>query len=195
SKILANTKKGKLPKTVNININSLDGINNNGKTLIHYNIYSPTKLSKYLKSTKWAPSKNAFIKALAKKITKGKKTDYEKAEAIFNWLNKQTNYSFYYNSKYGAIKTIKLKKGNCVDISHAYTAIARSIGLPTRYIHGKCTFKSGKPKRTGHVWVQVLVNKVWIPVDLSNLKNRFGAIVSWNPYTYKKYSVLSKTPW
>ncbi|KZX15054.1 transglutaminase-like superfamily protein [Methanobrevibacter cuticularis] len=193
SKILAITKYNHLPKTVYINLDKQDAINNNGKTLKLYNNYKKTDLSKYLKSTSWTPSKSTYIKNLAKKITKGKKTKYEKAEAIFNWTITNIKYSYYYNTRYGGGKTIKIGKGNCVDMSHAYAALSRSVGLPTRYIHSRSDFR--KSGWLGHIWLQVLVNNKWIPVDISGENNRFGGVVNWNQNTYHRISVYSETPW
>jgi len=195
SKILSKASKTKsiLPKTVYINVDKQDAINNNGKTLKLYDKYKKTNLAKYLKSTSWTPSKSIYIKNLAKKITKGIKVKYKKAEAIFNWTINNIEYSYYYNTKYGGKKTIKLKKGNCVDMSHAYAALSRSIGIPTRYIHSKCDFR--KSGWLGHVWLQVLIGKKWIPVDISGENNRFGGVVNWNQNTYHRYSVYSETPW
>lgn len=193
SKILSKTKRNNLPKTVYINVDKLDAINNNGKTLKLYNKYRKTSLSKYLISTSWTPSKSSYIKSIAKKITKGIKSKYKKAEAIFNWTVNNIKYSYYYNTKYGGKKTIKLKKGNCVDMSHAYASLSRSIGLPTRYIHSRCDFR--KSGWLGHIWLQVLVGKKWIPVDVSGENNRFGGVVNWNQNTYHRIAIYSETPW
>lgn len=73
----------------------------------------PADLQIYLLATKNAQSNDPAIKALAAKITSGKTSTYDKAEAIFNWVRDNLAYSFYYNTKYGAKGALNVKKGKC----------------------------------------------------------------------------------
>ncbi|PKL66192.1 MAG: transglutaminase family protein, partial [Methanobacteriales archaeon HGW-Methanobacteriales-1] len=52
---------------------------------------------------------------MAKSITSGATSYTSKATKIFNWVRDHLAYSFYYNTKYGAVKTLSYRKGNCVD--------------------------------------------------------------------------------
>ena len=136
-----------------------------------------SSLAKCLKSTTNAQSNNPSIKALASKITKGANTKYEKAVRIFNWVRDNLNYSFYYNTKYGAVKTLKNRAGNCVDLSHVLVALSRAAGIPARYIHVTAEFASGRV--CGHVFVQVYINGKWYNLDASNNINEFNVINNW----------------
>ena len=149
-------------------------------------------LEAYLKATANCQVGNAKIKKLVDKLTKGLKTQKAKANAIFKYVRDTLSYSFYYDTKYGAVGTLNAKKGNCVDHSHLLAAMFRTAKLPTRYVHGTCKFTSGSTY--GHVWVQVLIDGTWTVADATSSKNSLGKIGNWNTKTYKLngyYSSLS----
>ena len=139
-------------------------------------------LSAYLKSSKNCQVDNSKIKSLVNKVTKGLSTDIEKATAIFNYVRDTISYSFYYDTKYGAVGTANAGKGNCVDHSHLLVAMFRTADLPARYVHGTCKFSSGSTY--GHVWSQVLVNGKWIVADATSSRNSFGKVVNWNTNSF-----------
>lgn len=128
---------------------------------------------------------SSSVDSLAKSLTNGKTTPYAKATAIFNWVRDNINYSFYYNTKYGAAGTLKYRKGNCVDHSHLIVALARSAGLTTRYVHGTAKFTSGNTY--GHVWAQFLINGKWYNADATSSKNSLGVINNWSSAIIKGY--------
>ncbi|KZX15401.1 transglutaminase-like domain-containing protein [Methanobrevibacter filiformis] len=191
SKYLSRSKgETGLPKYMLVSIKKTSPINNNGYTISLFSPYKSGTSKSYLISSPNAQSKNPNIKKLAKKITKGSKSKLQKAKAIYEWVINNVEYEGYYNTRYGALKSIRLKKGNCVDQSHVIIALSRASGISARYVHGTCKFiVSGRT--IGHVWVQVLVNRKWVVVDASNTRNRFGGVVSWNIGSYKKHGVYS----
>ncbi|MGF7119560.1 pseudomurein-binding repeat-containing protein [Methanobacterium oryzae] len=138
----------------------------------------PADLKKYLAATANCQVTNASIKALAASITKGKTTTYAKAVAIFNWVRDNLSYSFYYNTKYGAVGALNAKKGNCVDTAHLVIALTRAAGIPARYEHVYAKFTSGN--WYGHVIAQVYVNGKWYYADASSNSNTFGVIKNWS---------------
>ena len=149
-------------------------------------------LSEYLKSSKNCQVGNSKIKSLVTSLTKGLTSDYDKAEAIFNYVRDTLSYSFYYNTKYGAVGTLDAKKGNCVDHTHLLVAMFRTAGLASRYVHGTCKFTSGNTY--GHVWAQVLIGDTWVCADATSSKNSLGKISNWNTksFTLKgRYASLS----
>jgi len=152
----------------------------------------PASLQQYLKATKNCQVTNSQIQALAKSITSGKSSTYDKAVAIFNWVRDNLGYSFYYNTKYGAVGTLSKKTGNCVDTAHLLIALERAAGIPARYEHVKAKFTSGN--WYGHVIAQVYVNGKWYNADATSSKNTFGVIKNWNTATatyYGTYASLS----
>jgi hypothetical protein len=102
-------------------------------------------------------------------------------------VRKNIDYESYSNTKYGAVKTLEYRKGNCVDQGHLTIALCRASGLPARYGHGECTFTTSG-NRYGHVWVQELIQKdsIYAVSDTTSSKNSLGIIKSWNTETYKQ---------
>jgi len=182
-----------LPNSVTINVKSNAPINggssgnaNGGSSsasLNEKNTLTPTELAAYLVATKNCPVNDATIKSLVANITKGCNSDKEKANAIYNWMQKNIDYSFYYNTKKGAVGTYNAKTGNCVDQAHLSIALYRAAGLAARYVHGECTFSSGSVY--GHVWVQVLIDDIWTVSDTTSSRNKLGVINNWNTNTFK----------
>ena len=184
-----------LPSSVTINVKSTDRINGGnggnsgnggGSSSPSTNLndkYNGESLTQFLVATKNCQVTNSIIQSLAANITKGLTTDKEKATAIFNWVQKNIDYQFYYNTKRGAVNTISAKGGNCVDMSHLSVALYRAAGLAARYVHGECTFSSGSTY--GHVWVQVLIGDTWTVSDTTSSRNRLGVVNNWNTNTYK----------
>lgn len=150
-----------------------------------------SSLSKYLKVSANAQSTSSTIKNLAASITKGKTTTYAKAQAIFNWVRNHISYSFYYNTKKGALGALKSRTANCVDNSHLMVALARAAKIPARYQHGTCKFSSGT---YGHVWAQLYVNGKWYYADGVSVRNSFGTIKNWNLKTYKLHGTYASLP-
>jgi len=135
-------------------------------------IYNGEYLSQYLSPTSYAQSNNQIIKNLALQITADCLTATEKANAIFNYVNNEIEYELYSGTKYGALTTLQLKKGNCVDQSHLIVALARAADLPTRYGNGY-----------NHVWTQILIKdqNIWLIADPTT--ERCGIFGMWNIYT------------
>ena len=135
----------------------------------------------YLANSQNCQVTNSAIVNLANSLTSGLSSTWDKAEAIFNWVRDRVSYSFYYNTRYGALGTLNSRTGNCVDQSHLVVALTRAAGIPTRYAHGDCTFSSGS--RYGHVWAEILINGNWVRADPSSSRNRLGVINNWNTGT------------
>jgi len=169
-------------------------INNNIYTKELFNKYEKNdSLEKYLISTKNAPSEDEDIKELSKQITKNHNTTLSKAEAIFDWVKENISYSRYSDTKYGGAETIKKRKGNCVDTSHALVSLLRASNIPARYVSGKCEFIEGElaGSTTSHVWVQVLIDGEWMVADGIYEKNRLGYVTNWKTDSYEIYKIYS----
>ncbi|OEC86303.1 Ig-like domain-containing protein, partial [Methanobacterium sp. A39] len=141
----------------------------------------PSELQQYLQATTNCQVTNSQIQTLAKSLTSGKISAYDKAVAIFNWVRDKLGYSFYYNTKYGAVGTLNAMTGNCVDTAHLLIALERAAGIPARYEHVYAKFSSGN--WYGHVIAQVWVNGKWYNVDATSYSNTFGVIKNWNAST------------
>ena len=138
----------------------------------------PDGYSQYLVSSKNCEVNSTAIKNALSKAIAGVTGTYNQAVVIFNYVNKHTSYSGYYNTRYGAVGTLNRGYGNCVDMAHLLNAVARASGIPARYCHATCYFRSGLV--TGHVWSELYVDGKWYKCDLTSNSNSFGSIVNWN---------------
>ena len=146
-------------------------------------------LTAYLAAATNCQVNNAKIKKLVTKLTKGLKSDKAKANAIFKYVRDTISYSFYYDTKYGAVGTLNAKSGNCVDHTHLLIAMYRTAGLASRYVHGTCTFSSGGTY--GHVWAQVLIGNTWTVSDATSSRNSLGKVANWNTKSYSLKGISS----
>jgi hypothetical protein len=132
------------------------------------------------------------IYSLASSLTIGSTSKHDTAVRLFDWVRDYLGYTFYYGTKYGAAGTLKAMTGNCCDTSNLIVALARDEGIPARFIHGYCQFKSGK--WYDHVWAQLYVNGKWCNADGISYHNSLGVITNWNTSTYKLEGIYSKLP-
>lgn len=137
--------------------------------------------SEYLKSTDHCQVNDESIQSLSTSLTNKTNSSYEKANNVFKWVRDNLKYSFYYNTRKGAVKTLSTKSANCCDHTHLVVALARAAKIPARYVHGKCVFNSGT--RYGHVWAQLFVNGKWYDADATSYSNKLGTIKNWNTET------------
>ena len=149
-----------------------------------------TDLAKYLKATMNCQVDNAKIKAIVDKVTKGLSSVKDKAVAIYNYVRDYIDYAFYYDTKHGAVGTLEVGSGNCVDQAHLLVAMLRTADIPARYVHGTCTFSSGSTY--GHVWAQVLIGDIWYVADPTSSRNSFGKIVNWNTKSYTVHTITNE---
>ena len=187
SRILAfYANNNRLPSYVTINYVT-SGSSNSGTGLNEANTI--TDLTPYLKATTNCQVDNDAIKKVVNSVTKGLTSASAKAKAIFNYVKDTLSYSFYYNTKYGAVGTLNAKTGNCVDHSHLLVAMFRTADLPARYVHGSCKFSSGSTY--GHVWAQVLIDGKWTIADATSSRNSLGSVANWNTKSFTLKGIYS----
>ncbi len=99
----------------------------------------PADLEHFRRSTKLLPT-DGVVKATATEITRGAKTDLEKARSIYEWIVDNT----FRNPKtrgcgIGNIRFMLESKdlgGKCADLNALYVGLARAAGLPARDVYG-----------------------------------------------------------
>lgn len=146
---------GRLPTYVSLT--AWTGLSSEGTTI------TDSSLQKYLQPTANCQSTSSTIKSLSASITSGLTSTYGKAQAIFNWVRDNLSYSYYNNTKKGALGALSARSANCCDHSHLVIALARAAGIPGRYIHVY-----------GHVYSQLYVDGKWYNADAINNSNYFG---------------------
>ncbi len=152
----------------------------------------PAALKIYLQPTANCQSNNPTIIALASSITQGSSSTYQKGTRLFNWVRDNIGYSFYYNTKYGAVGTLNSRTANCCDTSNLLVALSRAAGIPARYVFGSCKFNSGT--WYGHVWAQLYVNGKWYTADAISSRNTFGVINNWDTTSWTLKGIYSELP-
>jgi transglutaminase-like putative cysteine protease len=125
----------------------------------------------YLQPDKLVPI-NAQIKQWAMEVTRGKKTDLEKARAIYDHTLATMKYD---KSGQGwgrgdIIYACDAKRGNCTDFHAVFIGFCRSIGIPARFAIGfPLPEKRGEGEISGyHCWAEFYLKGYgWVPVDAS----------------------------
>lgn len=104
------------------------------------------------------------IRQLAKQITAGASSDYERAKLIYHYVARNMNYDvgkFEQNSfawDDSALKSLKLKKGVCQDYVFLTLSLLRSLDIPARFIEGVANEQN-------HAWVEAKINGDWLIMD------------------------------
>jgi transglutaminase-like putative cysteine protease len=144
----------------------------------------PAELKKYLAATDLIPT-DGIVKKTAQEITKGAKTELEKARAIYEWIVDNT----YRDPKVrgcgvGDIKTMLETNnlgGKCADLNALFVGLSRSIGIPARDVYGirvadsnlgyKSLGKSGDITKAQHCRAEFyLAGYGWVPVDPADVR-------------------------
>mgnify|MGYP002712085412 CR=1 FL=1 len=138
----------------------------------------------YLASTqnvKWAY--NDETAELAKSIAKDAKTDYEKLQAVHNYVISTISYDYdkakTVESGYLPVNanTLESQSGICYDYSSLVASMLRSLDVPTKLVTGYNVNTD-----VYHAWNEVLIDGEWLTVDTTfdaalNAKNADFSIV------------------
>lgn len=144
----------------------------------------PAELHQYLQPTELLPT-DGIVRDTALQVTRGAKTDLDKARAIYEWIVENS----YRDPKVrgcgvGDIKTMLETKnlgGKCADLNALFTGLARSVGIPARDVYGvrvadsrlgyKSLGKSGDITRAQHCRAEFyLAGHGWVPVDPADVR-------------------------
>jgi transglutaminase-like putative cysteine protease len=143
------------------------------------------ELEKYLQPTKLVPT-DGLVKQNSLAITKGAKTDVEKARAIYDWIVDNT----FRDPKTrgcgtGDIRFLLESKdlgGKCADLNALFVGLARAAGLPARDVYGvrvaksELGYKSLGPAtevvtKAQHCRAEVYLEGYgWVPVDPADVR-------------------------
>ena len=135
--------------------------------------------------TEYQPT-DGIVRSTARDIVKGKKTEMDKARALYEWIVDNTER----NPKtrgcgVGDIKAMLETKnltGKCADLNALYVGLARSVGLPSRDVYGIRVAKSdfgyrslgagtANVTRAQHCRAEVFLTGFgWVPVDPADVR-------------------------
>jgi transglutaminase-like putative cysteine protease len=138
----------------------------------------------YTRATELLPT-DGIVRKTALDITRGAKTDIDKAKAIYDWIvdntarNPKTRGCGTGDIR-GMLETGNLS-GKCADLNALYVGLARAVGLPARDVYGirvadskfgyKSLGKSGEISKAQHCRAEVwLAGFGWVPVDPADVR-------------------------
>ena len=138
----------------------------------------------YTHATELLPT-DGIVKKTALEITKGAKTDLDKARALYEWVVDNTER----NPKTRGCGTGDIRgmlesgnlTGKCADLNALYVGMARALGLPARDVYGvrvadskfgyKSLGKSGDISKAQHCRAEVWLSGFgWVPVDPADVR-------------------------
>jgi transglutaminase-like putative cysteine protease len=138
----------------------------------------------YTKATELLPT-DGIVKKTALEITKGAKSDLDKARAIYEWVVDNTQR----NPKTKGCGTGDIRgmlesgnlSGKCADLNALYVGLSRAVGIPARDVYGirvadskfgyKSLGKSGDITKAQHCRAEVwLADFGWVPVDPADVR-------------------------
>jgi transglutaminase-like putative cysteine protease len=136
--------------------------------------FSKTEFRKELAPTRLADLKGPE-KELAEKITAGKKSNHEKAFAIYDWtVENMFRDPATKGCGLGVVDTlVRTLGGKCGDIHSVYTALARVSGVPAREVWGIRIpgGKSGDMTKAQHCWAEwYSPGYGWVVVDPADVR-------------------------
>jgi transglutaminase-like putative cysteine protease len=124
----------------------------------------PESMSIYLSPTLRTQSDNAKIRATAQGITSGSADEFEKVAKLAIWVHQNMKYNdALVGQENDAVWALQNRQGVCVEYSTLFIALARSIGIPARYVTGY-VYSDKFSSWMGHAWAEAYVGQ-WVPVD------------------------------
>ena len=145
---------------------------------------SAAEQATYLKPTEYIPT-DGIVRETAMKITKGARTDVDKARAIYDWTVENTERNP--NTRGCGVGDVKAMlegnslNGKCADLNALFVALTRSVGVPARDVYGvrvadskrgyKSLGKSGDITKAQHCRAEFYAQNIgWVPVDPADVR-------------------------
>ena len=118
----------------------------------------------FLAPTNRTESGDPAIASLAANLTAGSEDGFEKVARLAVWVNTNVAYNQgLVGQDKDASWVLQNKQGVCLEYATLFAALARSAGIPTRYVTGD-VYSSEFNTWLGHAWDEAYLGK-WVPVD------------------------------
>ncbi|MCA9415723.1 MAG: transglutaminase domain-containing protein [Candidatus Omnitrophica bacterium] len=134
----------------------------------------PESFSRYLREESLIQSDHPRIRTLAKELTADAESPWEKALAIYDWIESNIRTEFRITLP-SALEVLDSKKGDCNEQSTLFAALGRAAGIPTRICTGLVYQTDGFYY---HAWNEVLISvdpEIWAPIDPALKQTRVDA--------------------
>ncbi len=122
--------------------------------------FSREKFKKYLEENRFIQFNVPLFKSLAKSLVKDEKNPLVILEKFFSWIDKNIKKIPTFSVP-NSLDTLKMKRGDCAEISALLVGLLRSVGIPS-YVNIGLVYKEGR--FFYHAWVSLYVGE-WIDTD------------------------------
>lgn len=116
---------------------------------------------RFLEETERIIPEHPEIRALQESIIGGEKGPAQRVELLTRWV--ATTIEGTVTDSQSPVETLKSRKGNCQSHARLYASLARSAGIPTRFVSG-LVWMADKGFLY-HSWAESHVGGGWLPVD------------------------------
>ena len=142
-------------------------------------VQPPRQLRQFLGTSPQIETTNREIVRLAEEVVQGHATDWEKAEAIYDWVQANIKYKFDTDLQ-DALKALKVGHGDCEELTSLFIALCRANRIPARsvWVPGHCypEFYLEDGKNQGH----------WFPCQVAGARAfAFGEMQETRPILQK----------
>jgi len=120
----------------------------------------PEDMIPYLASTEYVQSDNPDIEAQAWKIAGSESSALTAAEKIMRWVRKRISPTPTVGVP-SAAQVFHVRKGDCNEYTVLFTALSRSLGIPTKMVSG-LIYRAGR--FFYHAWPEIYLGE-WIGLD------------------------------
>ena len=116
----------------------------------------------YLGASVAVPSADPRIRELAAKVTAGKATQREQAQAMLDWIGQNIRKDP--ADVFSALDVLTTGRAECQGHAYLFAALARASGIPTRVANG-LVYSEELKGFAYHAWNESLVDGQWIAID------------------------------
>lgn len=146
----------------------------------------PRSIGKFLAPSPYIESRHPKIKSLARKLVKDTEGDWEKVEALYDWV--RDNVEYVNGPLKGAVAALNDGNGDCEELTSLFIALCRANRIPARtvWIPGHCYPEFYLHDKEGHGH--------WIPCQAAGTRD-FGSMPDHRPILQKgdNYRVPEKS--
>lgn len=121
---------------------------------------SDAERSRYLEANERIPAAHPAIVTRKDEVLAGEKSPAAMVEKLVKWVADYVEDRV--TDSHSALETLQGRTGNCQSHSRLYAALARSAGIPTRFVSG--LVYQEKMGFLYHSWAESYVGR-WLPVD------------------------------
>jgi hypothetical protein len=120
----------------------------------------PAALERYRRASPYVQSEDPRIRAKAREIVGGLEAPWAQAVALHQWVHRTLVKRLTVGLP-SAVDVLATAAGDCHEHTVLFTALARSVGLPTRMVAGLVAYDR---QLYYHAWPEVWIG-AWVPLD------------------------------